>query len=237
VLAILGMLASLAGGQRAPSPPEKGGAGTAGTGLPAADAALLEQLRAGDEGAFRELVDRFHGPLLRLAQSFAPSRAVAEEVVQETWLGVLQGLPSFEGRSSLKTWIFRILSNRAKTRASREARSLPFSAWDGPDDESFSAVDPQRFTAKGSWAAPPGRWHEAAAEARLHGKDTMALLEKAIDELPLNQQAVVTLRDIEELRAAAVCNILELSETNQRVLLHRARSKVRRALEKHYGNE
>lgn len=204
---------------------------TANTSSRAADAELVTKLLAGDESAFISIVDGYHSSLLRLANSFVPSQAVAEEVVQETWEGVLKGLPNFQGRSSLKTWIFRILTNRAKTRGSREGRSVPFSALEAKGDSGNAAVDPERFTAKGAWSAPPGRWHENLPDEKLQGKQTLGLIEEAIGKLPANQRVVVTMRDVEELTSAEVCNILDISETNQRVLLHRARSRLRNVLE------
>ena len=195
---------------------------------------LLERLRAGDEAAFTTLVERHDRALLRLARVFVPNRSVAEEVVQETWLAVIHALPRFEGRSSLKTWIFRILSNRAKTRGVREGRSVPFTAWAGPNAEHEPAVDPSRFRQDGMWAAPPRRWESDTPEKLLMHKRAVARLRSALTELPPSQGAVVTLRDIEQLDAAEVCEILELSEANQRVLLHRGRSKLRQTLEEHF---
>jgi RNA polymerase sigma-70 factor (ECF subfamily) len=197
------------------------------------DAALLAALRAGDEAAFEALIARYHGALLRLAQLYVPSRAVAEEVVQETWLGVLKGLNSFEGRASLKTWIFRILLNRARTRGQRESRSLPFSALWSPDaDSGEPAVEPEWFQDDGWWGPHPRGWSEVP-EQRLLSQETRAVVQQAIDALPPSQREVITLRDIEGWTSEEVRNALSISETNQRVLLHRARSKVRRALEQY----
>lgn len=196
---------------------------------------LVEALRSGDELAFEELIRMYHGALLRVAQIYVSSRAVAEEVVQETWLAVLNGIDRFEGRSSLKTWIFRILANRAKTRAEREGRTIPFSALRNPEGVPEPAVDADRFQDPehprypGHWASPPTDW----PEARLLGDETQRLIEEAIKRLPASQRAVIALRDVQGWSAEEVCNALELSETNQRVLLHRARSKVRRALEEY----
>jgi RNA polymerase sigma-70 factor (ECF subfamily) len=200
---------------------------------------LVDSLRAGDEAAFETLIDRYHTPLLRLAMLYVPSRAVAEEVVQETWLGVLQGLARFEGRSSLKTWMFRILTNRARTRGQREGRSIPFSAvW--PPDAAEPSVEMDRFfppehASAGHWMSRPQNW-EALPEERLISEETSAQIQQAIDALPSNQREVITLRDVEGWSSEEVCNVLEISETNQRVLLHRARSKVRRALEQYLDN-
>ena len=195
-----------------------------------ADSALLERLRAGDEGAFMELVERYQPALVRLAQSFVPSRAVAEEVAQETWLGVLNGIDRFEGRSSLKTWIFRILVNRAKTRGERESRSVPFSSLEREDGE--PAVDPDRFAGDGAWSSPPRSW-EGEPEERLLAGEARAVIDAEIAKLPPVQRQVITLRDVEGFDAAEVRDLLDLTDGNQRVLLHRARSRVRRALEEY----
>ena len=197
---------------------------------------LVDALRAGDERAFTKLVQEYGPAMLRVARMFVSSRAVAEEVVQEAWLGVLKGLGRFEGRSSLKTWIFRILTNTAKTRAVREGRSIPFSALASDDGES-GGVEPDRFLGDdtrfpGHWALPPQRW-DAAPEGRLLADETLELIEREIAKLPPNQAIVVTMRDVEGFDAEDVRNVLDISETNQRVLLHRARSKLRRALEEY----
>ncbi len=201
------------------------------------DLGLVERLLARDEDAFTGLVRRYHGRLLRLAQIFVSDRALAEEVVQETWLAVLNGLPDFEGRSALKTWIFRILVNRAKTRGVREGRWIPLSPLTDPGDEEGPAVDPARFAPSGRWAEAPEEWVAETPEEILLREETRAALERAIAALPPSQRAVVTLRDVEDRSAEEVCNILELSETNQRVLLHRGRSRLRRALEQHLGRK
>ncbi len=181
--------------------------------------ALVLALRAGDEAAFTDLIDRYTPSLLRIASSYVRSRAVAEEVVQEAWLGVLRGIERFEGRSSLKTWIFRIAVNVAKTRAIREARSVPFSAL---SDE--PTVDPERFL-HGRWQSPPTSFE------RLEERDAIRCLEAAIACLPAQQRRVITLRDVCGLSSTEVCQLLSLSPENQRVLLHRARAKARAALE------
>jgi RNA polymerase sigma-70 factor, ECF subfamily len=208
-------------------------------GTPPDESALIARLRAGDEDAFAVLVSKYYGSLLRLAMSFVSERAAAEEVVQETWLGVIRGLSNFEGRSSLKTWIFRILANQAKTRGKREARSIPFSSMKDPQSESGNepAVDPSRFDARGMWADPPQPWTNAAPEELLQRQETMEAIQRAIAELPPNQRAVVALHDVEGVESGEICNILEISETNERVLLHRARSKLRRLLEQHFGKK
>jgi RNA polymerase sigma-70 factor (ECF subfamily) len=230
-----------------PRGPARDTKGSAATGLVEAsvaggieDRSLLEALRNRDESAFTALVQRYHSPLLRLAMLYVPSRAVAEEVVQETWLGVLQGIDRFEGRSSLKTWLFSILTNRARTRGVREGRSVPFSALWNPENDSWEgAVEPERFLDAGHpqwpghWSSPPESWSRTPEE-NLLSKETRSNLERAIAALPPAQREVITLRDIEQWSSEEVCNALGLSETNQRVLLHRARSRVRRALEEYY---
>ena len=200
------------------------------------DLGLVEALRAGDEDAFMMLVERYQAAMLRIARMYVSTPAVAEEVVQDAWLGVLRGLDAFEGRSSLRTWIFRILVNIAKTRGTREARSLPFSSVWAPDPESEPAVELDRFLAEqsgspGHWASDPASWRTTVPEDRLLAKETLAKVREAIEALPPNQREVIRMRDLLGWSSPEVCNALEISETNQRVLLHRARSKVRRALE------
>ena len=197
------------------------------------DSRLVEALRDRDERAFEQLTREYNASLLRVAQIYVTSRAVAEEVVQETWLGVLKGIERFEARSSLKTWIFRILTNIAKTRAQREGRTLPFSALERPGAVPEPAVDPERFLPPeherwpGHWSAKPEPW----PEDRLLAAEARTVVEEAIEGLPPAQRAVISLRDIEGWSSEETCNALGVTETNQRVLLHRARSKVRRALE------
>lgn len=197
------------------------------------DDPLIPRLLARDPAAFSTLIDRYQRTLLRLARSFVPSQAVAEEVVQETWLAVLEGLAKFERRSTLKSWIFRILTNRARTRGVRENRTTPFAALGTPDGDPEPVVEAARFSSQGMWATPPRRWEDDTAEKALIDKRAVAALEGALELLPQSQRAVVTLRDVEGLDSEEVCNILEISETNQRVLLHRARSKLRAVLESH----
>jgi RNA polymerase sigma-70 factor (ECF subfamily) len=189
---------------------------------------LLAALRAGDERAYMELVETYSPGMRRLARTFVRTPAVADDVVQEAWLAVLEGLDRFEGRSSLRTWIYRIVANIARTRAVREARSAPFSSL-APAGE--PSVDPERFLPDGAWASPPEPWRTLLdAEAR-------AVIDRAIVALPDRQRQVIELRDIEGWSSDEVRNVLDLSETNQRVLLHRARSKVRAALEDYLGAE
>ena len=191
------------------------------------DEELLRRLRAGDERAFVILVERHNGAMLRLALSFVPSRAVAEEVVQDTWLAALRGLTAFEGRSSLKTWLFSILVNRARTTGVREARSVPVG-------DAGPVVDASRFGPDGAWAVPPEHWIEEA-ENRIDAVKLTGLLRVVLDTLPARQREVVLLRDVEELSSADVCEVLAISKANQRVLLHRGRSKLRQALESELG--
>lgn len=196
---------------------------------------LLARLRAGDERAFEALVNRHYGTMLAVARTYVSSRAVAEEVVQEAWLGVLKGLDGFEGRSSLATWIMRILVNIAKTRGVREARSVPYASL-APDGEE-AAVDPERFRGSGDafpghWRAYPANW-KSVPEELLHERDTLRVAMDAIAALPAAQRAVITMRDVQGCAPEEVCAALEVSDGNQRVLLHRARSRVRAALERH----
>jgi RNA polymerase sigma-70 factor, ECF subfamily len=191
---------------------------------------LVSRLKGREEEAFRELVRRHHGAMVRLAQTFVRSAATAEEVAQETWLAVLQGLDGFEARSSLKTWIFSILANRARSRAVRDGRMVLFSEL-GEDGPGGPAVDPSRFGPSGSWSQPPQPWGLTSPEGRAASAQLLEHVRKAIDELPAAQRAVVLLRDVEGCTAEEACNVLGLSETNQRVLLHRGRSRVRKALE------
>jgi RNA polymerase sigma-70 factor (ECF subfamily) len=205
------------------------------------ETSFLNFLRAGDEAAFTRLVEQFHPSLVRLARLFVREETIAEELAQETWLAVLQGLNHFEGRSSLKTWIFTILTNKAKTRAQREKRTL---ALTDLEEELHAArqpaVDPERFNASGPegdvnhwvWGTRPTSWAGIPEESLL-SEEVTDLIRRTIETLPENQRAVITLRDVQELPAAEVCNVLGVSESNQRVLLHRARARVRQALEQY----
>ena len=213
--------------------------------VPSEELQLLMALRDGNEAAFVSLIDQYHRALLRLAMVFVSSHSVAEEVVQETWMGVLQGLSRFEGRSSLKTWIFRILTNCAKTRAQREGRSVPFSSLAATYDESEESgeptVEPEHFTAAdwespGNWISFPRNWNDIP-ETRLLSQETLRTIQMAIDALPPNQREVITLRDIEGWNSEEICHFLGISEVNSRVLLHRARARVRKALEKYFEEE
>ena len=202
---------------------------------------IVEAISAGDEEAFVQLVHLYGATMLRVAQLYVTSRAVAEEVVQEAWLGVLVGIERFEGRSSLKTWLFRILANRAQSRAAAEGRSVPFSALS--DEEVAAAelsVDRARFHGPGArwadhWTSSPKRWSELPEESALL-RETVEVVERAVASLPPAQRAVVTLRDLVGWSAEEVCELLEISAANQRVLLHRGRTKVRQALDRHLAS-
>ena len=203
----------------------------------AADLALVERLRAGDETAFMMLVEQHQAAMLRVARMYVSSNAVAEEVVSEAWLGILKGLDRFEGRSSLRTWLYRIVANIAKTRAQRDQRSIPFSALEGDDD----GIDPEWFQsvaerAPGGWRTFPDDWR-GIPEERLEARETLGRIARAIDALPPMQAEVLRLRDVLGWSSEEVRNALDLSETNQRVLLHRARSRVRRALHEYLFGE
>lgn len=204
------------------------------------DLALVERLRSGDEAAFETLLRRHQPQMLRIARMYVSTQAVAEEVVQEAWVGILQGLDRFEGRSSLRTWMYRILTNIAKTRGQREGRSVPFSAVAG-DDLDAPSVEDSWFRGStdrwpGNWASLPDDWRGIPEESLL-GHEVRTLVRSAIDELPPMQAQVIRLRDVQGWSSAEVCNALEISETNQRVLLHRARARVRRALEGYLEKE
>jgi RNA polymerase sigma-70 factor, ECF subfamily len=207
-------------------------------GAPAADrdAALLAALRAGDEQAFATLVTRYHASLKRVARAYVSTDAVAEEVVQDTWLAVIAGIDRFQERASIKTWMFHILANKAKTRGKRERRIVPFASLARAEDE--PAVAPDRFQREGDawpghWAVPPRPWEDPYR--RLQALEARDRLRAAIGALPDTQQAVLTLRDVEGLEAEEVCELLDLSPGNQRVILHRARARVRDELERYFG--
>jgi RNA polymerase sigma-70 factor (ECF subfamily) len=189
------------------------------------DAELIQQLLDGDEAAFSALVTRYHSTMLRVARGYVRPDSAAEEVVQETWVAILKGLDRFQGRSSLRTWMFRILTNRAKTRGTRESRTAPFSSFSTED-----GADPVRFDERGMWKTPPEDWG-FTPERMISNRQLMDRLQVAIDALPERQRQVVTLRDVRGWSSEEVCNAMEISETNQRVLLHRARTKLRAALE------
>lgn len=205
------------------------------------DRQLLEALRRGEERAFVALLDRYHTALLRLALSYVPDRTVAEEIVQDTWLGLLQSLDRFEGHSSLKTWLFRIFIHCAKNRRQREGRSVPFAALGERHDETGGVVAPARFRSAterwaGHWATPPRPW-EALPEEGVLAHELLTYVRAALAALPPGQRAVITLRDIEGWAAGEVCTVLGISAVNQRVLLHRARAKMRQALAQYLTGE
>ncbi|MBA3287417.1 MAG: RNA polymerase sigma factor [Acidimicrobiia bacterium] len=199
------------------------------------DTRLVAALRAGDEQAFGGLVDRYYGVMLRVARDYVATKEAAEDVVQETFLGVIQGIDRFEGRSSLRTWMFRILVNRARTRGEREGRTRPFSSFASGLDDDEPAVDPDRFVPDGRWAgfwsAPPSAEH--LPDAKVLAVELGDRLTQAIETLPPAQRTVLELRDVRGFSSAEVCELLDISEANQRVLLHRARSKARAVLERY----
>jgi RNA polymerase sigma-70 factor, ECF subfamily len=194
---------------------------------PPSDDELLEGLRAGDENAFVALVGRHNRALFYVVRSFVPTDAIAQEVVQDTWMAVVQGLSKFEGRSSIKTWLVRIAVNRARSTGTRESRVLPISA-------SEAAIDPNRFDSNGHWITPPEYFLEDA-EDRVVAESLSETIHSSLENLPESQRKVVTLRDLEGLNSKEVCQLLELSEVNQRVLLHRGRSQLRQDLETKFG--
>jgi RNA polymerase sigma-70 factor (ECF subfamily) len=205
------------------------------------DDELIRDLRRGDEAAFTALVERHHAGMVRFAAAYVHDQAVAEEVTQEAWLGVLRGIGRFEGRSSLRTWIFGIVANQARSRTKREGRTIPLSSFADPDPAA-PAVEPDRFLPADDprwprwWDEYPRSW-DGIPEERCLARETRATVERAIEELPPGQRLVISLRDVEGWTAAEACSVLSISETNQRVLLHRARSRVRRALESYFDEE
>jgi RNA polymerase sigma-70 factor, ECF subfamily len=209
------------------------------TGATDPDAHLLARLRAGDDAAFAELVDRWSPAMLRIARAYVATAQSAEDSVQDAWLGVVRGLPRFEGRSSLRTWVFTILVNQARTRGAREARTVPLSDL-GRDDDSGPTVDPSRFQGPddphpGGWkpTARPASW-EGQPEGRVLAGEALRLLESALTMLPPRQRTVVTLRDVQGLTPEEACDVLGITPQNQRVLLHRGRAALRKALDDYY---
>ena len=198
------------------------------------DGVLVKALAARDSEAFAYLLDHYHSSLVRLALQYVPSRAVADEVVQETWIAVIDGIDRFEQRSSLKTWLFRILVNIARSHGVKESRSIPYATTAVLEEE--PAVDPRRFRRgprqRGAWKQPPRPWSEP--EQRALDAETLETIRSAIDRLPPDQREVITMRDLLGWSATEVCDALDVSDSNQRVLLHRARSKVRASLERRY---
>jgi RNA polymerase sigma-70 factor (ECF subfamily) len=203
------------------------------------DEALVAALCRGNADAFATLVDRHSPAMIRVAMAYVPTRAAAEEAVQETWIGVMRGIDGFEGRASLKTWIFRILTNVAMRSGARERRSMPFSALAEAENTGEPSVDPDRFLPAdhelfpGHWAIMPARW--PTPEEGLLAGETREVIAAAIAELPAAQRTVIALRDVEGWTSEEVCEALEISAGNQRILLHRARSRVRHAIESYYG--
>jgi RNA polymerase sigma-70 factor (ECF subfamily) len=194
---------------------------------PDEDADLIARLRAGDEQAFVALVTRHHAAMLRLAGSFVSSTAVAEEVVQDTWVGVLRGIDGFAERSTFRTWLLRILVNRARSTGVRERRSVAVG-------DAGPVVDGSRFDASGAWMSPPQHWIEDSDD-RMQAQALAGHIRKTLGELPARQREVVVLRDVDGLSSHEVCEVLEISDANQRVLLHRGRSHLRQALEAQMG--
>jgi RNA polymerase sigma-70 factor (ECF subfamily) len=192
------------------------------------DIEQLRRLRDGDEDAFVMVVARYHRPMLRLARTMVSSEAVAEEIVQDTWMGVVRGIERFEGRSSFKTWLFSILVNRARSAGAKERPTMSI--------ESLHAVDPTRFDAEGHWADPLDRWREDS-ESRLDAATLVAVLESALDDLVPRQRQVVLLRDVEGLSNNEVCAALGISSGNQRILLHRGRARLREILDSKVGRD
>lgn len=194
----------------------------------------LEAIKAGDEVAFEAIITRYHGPLMRLAMAYVRDHGVAEDVVQETWLTCLSNLDRFEGRSSLKTWIFGILMNVARARRRKESRVLPFASlfrWDDSDSRR-PTVDRGRFGSNGLWTIPPDSWTNLP-EARVINREALDRVKIAIEALPEKQREVVILRDVAGMDSDEVCELLAISATNQRVRLHRGRAAVRRVLEEY----
>ncbi|MDN5940360.1 MAG: sigma-70 family RNA polymerase sigma factor [Nitrospira sp.] len=207
------------------------------SGLGKGDEALLARLKRGDEGAFDELVNQHHGALIRMAMGYVADREVAEEVVQDTWMAVIESLNRFEGRSSLRTWICGILIHKAKDRGVREKRHTTFSAFESSDDDNEEAVDPSRFQPSGEWAGhwafPPQPWDDQTPEKLLESKQAVDCMQRAIEVLPKTLKEVLILRDVEGVEAKEVCEMLNITETNLYVRLHRARERVRVAVEQY----
>jgi RNA polymerase sigma-70 factor (ECF subfamily) len=209
--------------------------------VPKTDAALLSRLRAGEEGAFDELVNTHHGALIRLAMGYVADREVAEEVVQDTWMAVIEGLGRFEGRSSLRTWVFGIVIHKAKDRGVREKRHTTFSAFASCEDDHEDSVDPSRFHQAGEraghWAIPPQPWDEQTPERLLASQQIVNAMNHAIDALPKTLKEVLVLRDVEGVDVKEICALLGITETNLYVRLHRARERVRAAIEALMGKD
>lgn len=207
--------------------------------LTKAEGTVLERLRRGDEGAFDELVNQHHSALIRMAMGYVADREVAEEVVQDTWMAVIESLNRFEGRSSLRTWICGILIHKAKDRGVREKRHTTFSAFESYDDDNDEAVDPSRFQQTGEWAGhwafPPQPWDDQTPEKLLASQQAVNAMQRAIEALPATLKEVFILRDVEGVDAKEICEMLKITETNLYVRLHRARERVRAAVETALG--
>ncbi len=205
--------------------------------VPRTEDVLLSRLRERDESAFDELVTKHHGPLIRMAMGYVADREVAEEVVQDTWMAVIENLPRFEGRSSLRTWIFGILIHKAKDRGIREKRYTTFSSFESCEDDYDEAVDPSSFHQKGEWAGhwamPPQPWDDQTPEKLLASQQTITAMNSAIESLPTTLKEVLILRDIEGMDIKEACALLKITETNVYVRLHRARERVRKVVEAH----
>lgn len=208
-------------------------------GLTKGEDTLIARLRKGDEAAFDELVSQHHGVLIRMAMGYVADREVAEEVVQDTWMAVIESLDRFEGRSSLRTWIFGILIHKAKDRGVREKRHTTFSSFESSDDDSEEAIDPSRFQQSGEWAGhwafPPRPWDNQTPEKLLASQQAVTAMQKAIDELPATLKDVLILRDVEGVESKEICQLLKITEPNLYVRLHRARERVRQAVETALG--
>jgi len=208
---------------------------TTSSGLMKSEDTLMARLRRGDEGAFDELVNQQHGTLIRMAMGYVADREVAEEVVQDTWMAVIGSLNRFEGRSSLRTWVCGILIHKAKDRGVREKRHTTFSAFESYDDDNEEAVDPSRFQQSGEWAGhwafPPQPWDDQTPEKLLASQQAVNAMQRAIEALPATLKEVLILRDVEGVEAKEACEMLKITETNLYVRLHRARERVRAAVE------
>lgn len=206
-----------------------------------AERTILVRLRAGDEGAFDELVNKYYGALIRMALGHVADREVAEEVVQDTWIAVIEGLSRFEGRSSLRTWIFGILIHKAKDRGVREKRHTTFSAFESYEDDHDEAIDPSRFQQSGEWAGhwafPPQPWDDRTPETLLASQQVVTAMQQAMDALPVTLKEVLVLRDVEGMESKEICELLKITETNLYVRLHRARERVRQAVEQYLDGE
>ena len=207
--------------------------------LPNTDQALVTRLRAGEQIAFDELVNKHHSALVRVARGYVADCEVAEEVVQDTWMAVIENLSRFEGRSSLRTWIFGILIHKAKDRGIREKRHTTFSAFESCEDDNEEILDPSRFQQTGEraghWAIPPQPWDDQTPEKLLASQETVNAMNNAIDALPRTLKEVLILRDVEGADVKEVCALLNITETNLYVRLHRARERVRAEIESFLG--